>query len=1019
MDDTTFLATWDNTGDVGVVYLTKTELKEFATSTGSDKGEHLTSMLKITFLMVSCVLSEVRREVQMETDDFVFKLSLRFDICCVASEEMRVPEIEDPSMLCHRSMCHAMKLGHYLTCGTDYAAGDREEIFRIVLELSDDMPDKVHLLDNCGVQFLRSFLGNTGKMEDIDNCILAFESAVHLTPQGRSEMSGRLKMLGLALYHRFTLRGDLTDISEAITHQQKALPLFLEGHPDIPGLLSNLGNSLMLRFGYTGVPTDISDALSYQQMAIHLTPEGSADYPDRLNNLGIAFRTRFERTGDLTDISDSITYQQKAVHLTPEGEDLPRRLNNLGMVLQSRFELTREPADISDAVSYQQKAVHFTPEGHEDMPGHLNNLGRSLAFRFKLTGDLTDISNAISYQQEAVHLTPEGHANMPGYLTNLGNSYLNRFLRTGELTDIFDGISYQKKAVHLIPDGQADIPALLSNLGGSFQCLFTRTGDLAHISDAISYLQKAVHLTPEGHAFMPQWLNNLGSSFQSRFECTGDLADNSDAILYLQKALHLTPEGHGDIPTWLTNLGNAFQSRFQCIGHLANISEAISHQQKAVYLTHETHAGMPNLLNNLGISFSLRFKHTGDLADASDAISYHQKAIHLTPEGHVDMPAWLNNLGNAFQDHYICTGDLADISNAISYQQKAIHLTPEGHANMPGYLTNLGKAFQDRFKYTGDPTDAYALLSTDRRCAIYSSGPPLTRLKAAIRWAQYSFYDPLQSLEAYDTAIQLVSQVAGLEQTIQKRHTNLVEISDLAASAVAHAIKLGRPELALEWLEQGRCLIWSQLNNLRTPLDALFAHDPEIAHDMLRVSRGLENAGSRGNLASQSQGEATMEHRMSLQEEANTHVKLAKEWNELLTKIRTIPKFEDFLQPPSCSNLLKNLPESGLVVVINVHEDSCDALGLLSKLDEPLHIPLQKFSYAKATDLRNQLNTHLCAANVRIRESKPDAIRATCPVGDNNGSSVIKHILHQLWILVVKPILDGLGFSVSISVMSK
>ena len=39
MDDTTFLATWDDTGNVGVVNLTKAELKEFITSTGSNKGE--------------------------------------------------------------------------------------------------------------------------------------------------------------------------------------------------------------------------------------------------------------------------------------------------------------------------------------------------------------------------------------------------------------------------------------------------------------------------------------------------------------------------------------------------------------------------------------------------------------------------------------------------------------------------------------------------------------------------------------------------------------------------------------------------------------------------------------------------------------------------------------------------------------------------------------------------------------------------------------------------------------------
>ena len=46
MDDITFLATWDDTDNVGVVNLTKSELKEFTTSTGSDKGEPISSMLK-------------------------------------------------------------------------------------------------------------------------------------------------------------------------------------------------------------------------------------------------------------------------------------------------------------------------------------------------------------------------------------------------------------------------------------------------------------------------------------------------------------------------------------------------------------------------------------------------------------------------------------------------------------------------------------------------------------------------------------------------------------------------------------------------------------------------------------------------------------------------------------------------------------------------------------------------------------------------------------------------------------
>ena len=45
MDDTTFLATWDDdTSNVGIVNLTKAKLKEFTTNTGPDNGEHITSM---------------------------------------------------------------------------------------------------------------------------------------------------------------------------------------------------------------------------------------------------------------------------------------------------------------------------------------------------------------------------------------------------------------------------------------------------------------------------------------------------------------------------------------------------------------------------------------------------------------------------------------------------------------------------------------------------------------------------------------------------------------------------------------------------------------------------------------------------------------------------------------------------------------------------------------------------------------------------------------------------------------
>ena len=262
-------------------------------------------------------------------------------------------------------------------------------------------------------------------------------------------------------------------------------------------------------------------------------------------------------------------------------------------------------------------------------------------------------------------------------------------------------------------------------------------------------------------------------------------------------------------------------------------------------------------------------------------------------------------------------------------------------------------------------------------------------------------------MEGYRTAIHLVSLISGLEQTIQKRYTYLINIPALLPSAAAIAFSYGEHELALEWLEQGRCLVWRQLNDLRTHLDDLHVHNPALANDLLRVSKALENAGSRTE-AAQFIAETSMMEKILIQNEANARIKLAKEWDQLLTKVHAIPHFEDFLRPVSCSTLLKHLPNSGPVVVINIHKHRSDALALLSGAEKPLYIPLHEFSYKKADKLCHDLKNHLFNFGVQMRGSELDTrgLHYKSP-------AVIKEILGQLWTFLVKPILNALGYSVS------
>ena len=508
---------------------------------------------------------------------------------------------------------------------------------------------------------------------------------------------------------------------------------------------------------------------------------------------------------------------------------------------------------------------------------------------------------------------------------------------------------------------------------------------------------------------MPTHLSNLGNSFCRRFERTGELTDIKSAILTLQKAVRLTPDTHPDYPSQLMNLGSIFRCRFEHTGELADIDSAILTLENAVQITPEKHADMPTRLNNLGNAFYSRFEKTGQLKDIENTILNLQKVVQLTPEAHAYMPSRLNNLGNSFLSRFEHAGKIEDLESAISTLQKVIQLTPEAHAHMASYLNNLANTLFTRFKATENLEDVFQAISVLRLSATQSTGKPSMRLVTARTWALFASILGISQLsfDAFSVAIGLLPQVAGLEQTIRKRHQTLLDISDITASATAAAINNNKLEMALAWLEQGRCLVWNQINYLRTPADNLHAYDPTLADRFLRVAHELEVSGSRREQHA-TFVEGAITQIISLQEESLNHVSLAKEWNELLQEIRSIPQFQDFLQPPQVSNLLSRLPLDGPIVVFNIHQDRCDALALVSGLDSPIHIPLKTFSLQQAIQLSEDIRRYLTDHHVRQREGD----RGTFRLNLQNPEGIMYKVLRELWEHVAKPILGTLGYLV-------
>jgi hypothetical protein len=356
----------------------------------------------------------------------------------------------------------------------------------------------------------------------------------------------------------------------------------------------------------------------------------------------------------------------------------------------------------------------------------------------------------------------------------------------------------------------------------------------------------------------------------------------------------------------------------------------------------------------------------------------------------------------------------SDIAKAISAYQQAVELTPFGHPCLASYHCHLANSFYLLSHFPGYHSNLQKCLLHYKAAASFDFAFPSSRLSAAKCWATLTAKYYLQSQEtllAFETVMSLLSLAAGLEHTVQHRYLLLQDMSDLPLQAAAAACSLDRINKALEWLEQGRCLVWTQLGHLRTPLDDLVQHTPALAQRFLHVSKNLECAAARG---SSWQSDMPLKEKMSLEKEAHAHLNLANEWKDLLDTIRTtVPGLNNFLKPSLCSTLTQNLPDSGPVVVVNIHHTRCDAIALIAGVDEPLHIQLPRFSWKRAKTYQQDFMTYLQEHQLRMQRAELDPLEDQQERGIKPHIKKLHDVLQGLWKDVVKPILEALAFPVS------
>ncbi|WP_328484932.1 CHAT domain-containing protein [Streptomyces zaomyceticus] len=283
---------------------------------------------------------------------------------------------------------------------------------------------------------------------------------------------------------------------------------------------------------------------------------------------------------------------------------------------------------------------------------------------------------------------------------------------------------------------------------------------------------------------------------------------------------------------------------------------------------------------------------------------------------------------------------------------------------------------------------SFAAAAAAAKNATNHVSPDLARDEEGLLWSS--------AADGLGLAVELLPLMAW-RGVVHHDHRNLlVPLKELAVDAAAAAIHAGRPERAVELLEQGRTVMWSQLLDLRTTeLSRLRAHDPSTFARLDEIRKELDTPHP-------TDGEKNPER-------AERYTALAREW-ESRTRETGLQRLPDY-------RTLRQAGAEGPVVIVNISEFGCHALVVRDEERPPAVVPLDAVTHTdvrEALDRTAKADERLVQAHATLREARGrgteavEAAEALVIRAEMRRARTSARMLDWLWESVARPVLDTL-----------
>ncbi|KAI9509754.1 CHAT domain-containing protein [Russula earlei] len=392
----------------------------------------------------------------------------------------------------------------------------------------------------------------------------------------------------------------------------------------------------------------------------------------------------------------------------------------------------------------------------------------------------------------------------------------------------------------------------------------------------------------------------------------------------------------------------------------------------------------------------LSYTRITDMEDIIEAINYYRLVLASFHPGTQIATVAAHALGTVLYKAFSCTNNIDHLNESISVLQHSLAITVESfYQFMQARL--LITSLQARLVLLRNEEDLDEIMQLFHVTVNNKHVKTPDRFDMSCSWAKTARRSRHPSIStAYDCAISLMRDTLTFTPTLFTQHFQLAAILNehrvLPLDYASHLVQTGRFNQAIETLEQGRALLWSEMRGLRTPMDQLQAADSQLADNLAVVNRDLEMLTLTDSSNIDGDGGDGLEGIDQIGLLLLKQRKHLDDRSKLISQVRSLPGFESFLKAPSFDTLI-SAASRGPVIVINHSEWRSDIFILLHN-DPPSLIPTTDDFYHSAIKLRDRL--------MRYRSSREHGLDSKQYEHD------LRSVLVGLYDLVGRPVIERL-----------